>query len=45
MGEKRNIYRTLRGEPKGEIPLRVYRHKWEININPYSANVEKRVSS
>jgi hypothetical protein len=32
MGEMRNVYKILVGEPEGRRPLRKQRHKWEDNI-------------
>jgi hypothetical protein len=32
MGEKRNSYRVLVGQPKGKRPLCRPRHRWENNI-------------
>jgi hypothetical protein len=32
MGEGRGVYRVLVGSPKGKIPLRRYRRRWEDNI-------------
>jgi hypothetical protein len=32
MGEKRNVYRLLVGEPEGKIPLGRPRRKWMDNI-------------
>jgi hypothetical protein len=32
MGEKRNAYRILVGEPKGKRPLGIPRRRWEDNI-------------
>jgi hypothetical protein len=32
MGERRGAYRILVGKPKGRIPLRRPRHRWEDNI-------------
>jgi hypothetical protein len=32
MGEKRNVYRLLVGEPEGKRPLRRSRHRWVDNV-------------
>jgi hypothetical protein len=32
MGEKRNAYRILVGNPEGKRPLGIPRHRWEGNI-------------
>jgi hypothetical protein len=32
MGEKRNVYRLLVGEPEGKIPLGRQRRRWIDNI-------------
>jgi hypothetical protein len=32
MGEKRNAYRLLVGEPEGKKPLGRPRHRWLVNI-------------
>jgi hypothetical protein len=32
LGEKRNVYRILVGEPEGKKPLRKPRHSWMKNI-------------
>jgi hypothetical protein len=32
MGERRGAYRVLVGKPKGKIPLKRPRHRWEDNI-------------
>jgi hypothetical protein len=45
MGERRNLYWVLVGNPKRKRPLGRPRHRLEDNINPYPANVENRVSS
>ena len=45
MGEDRGVHRVLVGKPEGKRPLGRPRRRWEYNINPYPANVEKMVSS
>jgi hypothetical protein len=32
MGQKRNAYRVLIGEPEGKTPLETSRRRWEDNI-------------
>jgi hypothetical protein len=32
MGEERNAYRILVGNPEGKRPLGRRRHRWEVNI-------------
>ena len=45
MGDGRGVHRVLVGKPEGKRPLGRPRRRWEYNINPYPANVEKMVSS
>jgi hypothetical protein len=32
MGEMRNVYKILVGEPEGKRPCRRTRHRWEDNV-------------
>jgi hypothetical protein len=32
MGKEREVYKILVGKPKGKIPLRIPRHRWEDGI-------------
>ena len=45
IGEDRGVHRVLVGKPEGKRPLRRPRRRWEDNIDPYPANVEKMVNS
>ena len=45
MGEESGVHRVLVGKPEGKRPLGRPRRRWEDNINPYPANVEKMVRS
>jgi hypothetical protein len=40
MGEKRNAYRILVGEPEGKRPLRRLRRRWRDNIKMDLREVE-----
>jgi hypothetical protein len=39
MGEERNVYRVLMGEPEGERPLGRPRRRWKHGMRMYLRNI------